>query len=208
MGVGAASIPDLIAIGFSRRAEDAAAAEPMAIKFIQRFSGIAHLGKISNDDIRELAGLEDFEILRAQALMELGRRAADRPAGDLDVVANERDVARLLSHLVGQKQEIFSVIFLDAKNQVMHYNDIHRGTLTMSPVGAREVFRAAVREGASSIIVAHNHPSGDPEPSPEDLDVTAKLVEAGKLLDIPLLDHVIIGDALRVVSLHKRGIIR
>ena len=207
-GVKAASPLDLIAIGFSRREDDAAAGEDMARKFVHRFPSIARMADISNDDIREFAGLEDFEILRSQALMEIGRRTAGATVGELDVVNDKEDVVRLLSHLKGQKQEHFCVIFLDAKNQVMRHADIHKGTLTMSPVGPREVFREAIREGASAIVVAHNHPSGDPEPSPEDIDATAKLVEVGKLLDIPLLDHVIIGDANRSVSLKRRGYIK
>jgi DNA repair protein RadC len=198
----------LYAVAFTRWEEDIDQADEMATKFCQRYSAIANLKDISPEEIHDMSGLEGFEILRAQALMELGRRAGVGTVGDLDVVENYEDVVKLLSHLQGVKQEHFCVIFLDAKNQVMRYSDIHKGTLTMSPVGPREVFREAIREGASSIIVAHNHPSGDPEPSPEDIDVTSKLVEVGKLLDIPLLDHVIIGSGRKAVSLKRRGYIK
>lgn len=207
-GVAAASPLDLIAIGFSRREDDAVEAESMARAVMRKFSNIAQLGDISNNDLKEFAGLEDFEILRAQALMELGRRTVSATAGELDVVNNKADAVRLLSHLKGQKQEHFCVIFLDVKNQVIRHEDIHKGTLSSSLVGVREIYRAALREGAASIIVAHNHPSGDPEPSPEDIDATLKLVEVGKLLDIRLLDHLIIGDSNRWVSLAEKGIIR
>ncbi len=175
---------------------------------MRKFSNIAQLGEISNNDLKEFAGLEDFEVLRAQALMELGRRTVSTTPNDLDVVNNKADAVRLLSHLRGLKQELFCVIFLDVKNQVIRHEDIHKGTLSMSVVGAREIYRAALREGAASIIVAHNHPSGDPEPSPEDIDATLKLVEVGKLLDIRLLDHLIIGDSNRWVSLAEKGVIR
>src|SRR5262249_42746108 len=95
--------------------------------------------------------------------------------------------------LTVEKREHFYAILLDSANHVMRKALIHIGTLTMSIVGPREIFREAVREGASSIIVAHNHPSGDPTPSPEDIESTKQLVQVGKLLDIPVLDHVIIG---------------
>jgi DNA repair protein RadC len=92
------------------------------------------------------------------------------------------------------KKEYFVAILLDAKNAVLRVAEIHVGTLTMSPVGGREVYREAVRDGASAVIVAHNHPSGDPTPSPEDRMVTEKLKQIGELLDIPLLDHLVIGE--------------
>jgi len=102
--------------------------------------------------------------------------------------------------------EHFVAVLVDAKNQVRRVCTVHIGTLTMSIVCPRDVFREAVKEGAAGVIVAHNHPSGDPTPSPEDVDITQKLVEAGKLLAIPLLDHVVIGDRA-FVSLRERGII-
>ncbi len=89
-------------------------------------------------------------------------------------------------------------MLLDAKNVVMRVAEIHVGTLTMSPVGPREVFREAIRDGASAIIVAHNHPSGDPTPSPEDRVVTERLKQVGALVDIPVLDHIVIGDKYAV----------
>jgi len=95
---------------------------------------------------------------------------------------------------------------LDAKNQLIRRADVHIGTANSSLVGAREVFREAVKDGAVGIIVAHNHPSGDPTPSPEDVAVTRQLRDAGKLLDIPLLDHVIIGES-RHVSLRRMGLL-
>jgi DNA repair protein RadC len=93
---------------------------------------------------------------------------------------------------------------LNSANGVIRKALIHIGTLTMSIVGPREIFREAVRDGASSIIVAHNHPSGDPSPSPEDIEITRILIDAGKLLDIPVLDHVIIGHR-RYSSLNEMG---
>jgi DNA repair protein RadC len=94
----------------------------------------------------------------------------------------------------GADREIFTVVTFDSKMNVTGVNICHIGTLNMSVVGGREVFKAAILNGASSIIVAHNHPSGDQTPSPEDWQVTSKLKEIGTLLDIPVMDHIIFGD--------------
>ncbi|HEY3781840.1 MAG TPA: DNA repair protein RadC [Fimbriimonadaceae bacterium] len=207
-GVGAASPVDLVAVGFSRRQEDAEDAEHMAREILKRYNQIGRILDISTQEMREYAGLEDFEALRAQALMELGRRAALAGKGEFDIVDCAEDVARILNHLHSEKREHVCVLMLDAQNQVIRWSTIHIGTLTMSMVGPREVFREAIREGASSIILAHNHPSGDTTPSPEDIEVTAKIAEIGKMLDIQLVDHIIIGDAKRAVSLRRKGLIK
>ena len=178
----------------------------MAREILQRYQQIGRLVDISTQEMQEYAGLEGFEALRAQALMELGRRAALGGKGEFDVVDCAEDVAQLLSHLHSEKREHVCVILLDAQNQVIRWSTIHIGTLTMSVVGAREVFREAIREGASSIILAHNHPSGDTTPSPEDIDVTNKIAETGKMLDIALVDHVIIGR--KPLSMRSKGYIK
>ena len=99
-----------------------------------------------------------------------------------------------MDHLRYEKREHFVVILLDAKNNIIRIAPVHVGTLTASVVGAREVFREAVRDGAAAIILVHNHPSGDPTPSPEDHEVTDHLVQVGDMLDIPVVDHVVIGE--------------
>lgn len=208
-GVQSASPIDLVAIGFSRREQDAVEGERCARDILQRCVKIAHLPDLSPAEINEVSGLETFEILRVQALIELGRRSALAKDGEFTVTDCPEDVAQLLSHLRNEKREHFCVIMLDAQNQIIRWTTIHIGTLTMSVVGPREVFREAVRDGACSIIVAHNHPSGDPTASPEDIEVTRKLAEIGKLLDIPLLDHIIIVFGSRKpVSLRALGIIK
>jgi DNA repair protein RadC len=115
-------------------------------------------------------------------------------------------VSYLRQQLRDEKREHFIVVLLDAKNKVIRHVTVHIGTLTSSIVGPREVFREAIREGASGIILAHNHPSGDPEPSIEDVSITRKLAEIGHVLDIPVLDHVILGE-FKVVSLRQEGVI-
>ena len=176
----------------------------MARKILQRFQRLQALGDAAAQDLSELTGLESFEVLRAQALIELGRRTALASRGEVTHIESKDDVEAALDFLRFEKREHFVAILLDAKNAILRIATIHIGTLTSSLVGPREVFREAIRDGASSIIVAHNHPSGNPEPSPEDLEVTRHLVQIGKMLDIPVLDHVIIGER-RSVSLQSRG---
>ena len=178
----------------------------MSRRMLARFTGIQALGDASAVDIAEMTGLEGFEVLRCQALVELGRRIGGAGKGPVTEITCAEDVFHLLEHLRHEKREHFYAIMLDSKNGVIRSHPVHIGTVNMSIVGPREVFREAIRDGAASLIVAHNHPSGDPTPSPEDIDVTARLVEVGAMLDIPLLDHVIIGQT-RWTSLKEKGVL-
>jgi len=149
-------------------------------------------------------GLSAHAGRRLAAAFELGRRVqrAARPARTR--VASAEDVFALLGgELRGVERETFHVLLLDGKHALKRCEIVSVGSLTSSIVHPREVFRAAVREAAAAIVCAHNHPSGDPEPSAEDVDVTRRLASAGKLVGIPLLDHVVIGDG-RYVSLRER----
>ena len=192
-GLSTGSVVDLLALGFSRDSESANSAEPMARNMLLRYEKLVGLGEAGFQEISDMTGLDRFEVMRALALIEIGRRIAQTSRGKLDEVSVPEDVFRRLVHLKNERREHFVVVLLDSKGQIQRIAPIHVGTVNMSLVGAREVFREAVRDGASSIIVAHNHPSGDPTPSPEDIEVTSKLVEVGELLDIPVLDHLIIG---------------
>ena len=116
------------------------------------------------------------------------------------------DIVELFAYLKHEKKEHFCAVFLDAKNMVIRTATIHIGTQTSSIVAPADVFREALREGAVSVVVAHNHPSGDPTPSAEDIIVTDRLVELGRLLNIPVLDHVVIGER-KSVSFRERGLI-
>lgn len=113
--------------------------------------------------------------------------------------------AREIMRLDCQAQEVFAVFMLDTKNRIIAAHEVTRGSLNASIVHPREVFKATIMANASSIICFHNHPSGNPNPSREDLSVTDRLVKAGRILDIPVLDHVIIGEPGSFVSLKERG---
>ena len=130
-----------------------------------------------------------------------------RPAGDLPTISCPDDVRRLLApEMAPLAQEQLRVLLLDAKNRVIGQRVIYQGNVSSCQVRVAEVLRPAVIEAAPHVIVAHNHPSHDPTPSPEDVAATMDIAQAAKLLDIDLLDHVVIGGD-RAVSLKDRGLI-
>ena len=207
VGVRAASVVDLVAISFSRRADDVPSAEIPSRKLIQRFQSLHGLSQASASDLRAATGLDDFEVLRALSLMEVGRRMSNAGVGPKETIDSSHDVFVRMDWLRAEKREHFIAILLDAKANILREATIHIGTLTASMVGGREVFREAIRDGAASVIVVHNHPSGDPTPSPEDEAVTRELVKVGRILDIPVQDHVIIGDR-QYFSFADEGLMR
>jgi DNA repair protein RadC len=145
---------------------------------------------------------------RIVAAIELGRRAAAQPLERGERVRGPGDVHALFgARLKPLRQEEFHVIMLDARHRLLSTLLVTRGTADTSLVHPREVFRDAIKEGASGVILVHNHPSGDPRPSPEDRSVTHQLSDAGNLVGIPVLDHVIIGDG-RYVSMAEEGALR
>ena len=122
-------------------------------------------------------------------------------------ISSPKDIASLLiNEMVNLKQEVFKLILLNTKNIVIGTKDIFKGTLNSSIVHPREVFKEAIQRGSANVIVCHNHPSGDPSPSKEDIDITIRLKECGNIIGIGLLDHIIIGNN-KYVSLKEKGII-
>lgn len=204
LGPGGASPVDLLAVALARREEDAS--DDVARELLLKKSGIRKLGELSPQELKDEAGLEAFEAWRFLAAVEIGRRIGGAGKGTPISIDGPEDVEDLFSYLRHEKREHFCAVFLDAKNFVMRTATIHIGTQTASLVAPADVYREALREGAVGLIVVHNHPSGDPTPSAEDIVVTERLAEVGKLLDLPLLDHIIIGDR-KSVSFKKRGLI-
>jgi len=204
LGVKAASNIDLLAIALTREVRDLEAGEANAQK-IARQLGASRLLDVSAGDLKAMAGLEAYEAARVLAAIELGRKLAGQGTVKTDEITSKEAAYAVFAHLADETQENFCVAFLDAKAKLLTTRTIHKGTLTMSVVGPREVFREAVRENAAMIVLAHNHPSGDPTPSPEDGRVTRKLVEVGEALDIPVVDHIVVGHDGRYVSLREKG---
>ena len=150
-------------------------------------------------DVKELAktkGLGRAKAATIIAALELGRRVASAEPLMRDSIASPEDgVALLMPRLRYESKEHFLVVLLNSKNKVLEIEQISEGSLNSSVVHPREVFAPAVLHHAAAILTAHNHPSGDPTPSKEDKDLTNTLVQAGKYMGIPVLDHIIIGDA-------------
>jgi DNA repair protein RadC len=141
-----------------------------------------------------------------KAALELGRRLLAENPDERPQVRSPTDAANLvLSEMSLLEQEHMRVLLLDTKNRVVASEDVYKGSLNTSLIRVGEIFRKAIRANSASLIVVHNHPSGDPTPSPEDVAVTRQIVEAGKLLDVDVLDHLIIGQQ-RFVSLKERGL--
>ena len=139
------------------------------------------------------------------AALELGRRIASLAPEERSQISCPQDAASLLiAEMEPLVQENLVVLLLNTRNQVVARRTIYIGTVNSSAVRPAEVLRPAIRENAPSIIVAHNHPSGDPTPSPEDISVTRDLIAAGKLMDIELLDHLVIGHGGRFTSLKEK----
>jgi DNA repair protein RadC len=165
----------------------------MAERLLTKFGGMAGLAQASLDELAQQRGMGQAKATQVKAALELGKRLAVSPGGRLQV-RSPADVANLLMMEMGLlEQEHLRTVLLDTKNYVMRVHNVYIGSLNSAAVRVGEIFREAIRSNCASIIVVHNHPSGDPTPSPEDVRTTELIIEAGKLLDIEVLDHLVIG---------------
>jgi DNA repair protein RadC len=175
-----------------------------ARRLIERFGSLLALARAHPTELR-VAGLGPSVAPRVTAAAELGRRVARELPADPWLIRTPTDVAEPLVDAMGAlEREELRVLLLDTKNVVTGERTVYRGNLAGSSVRVGEVYRDAVRSCAAAVIVAHNHPSGDTTPSGEDLRITAELAQAGRLLDIELLDHLVIGRG-RWASLRALG---
>lgn len=168
------------------------------------------LRRLARSDPAALEAVPGIGPARSAALaaaFELGRRAAAEPGRRSARVRGPRDVHRRLGPALRDlRQEEFWAVYLDTQNRVLEERRLTVGLLDVSLIDPREVFRPALTLAARSVLLVHNHPSGDPEPSEEDAEVTRQLAAAGELLGIPVRDHVVVGDG-RYVSLMERGLL-
>jgi DNA repair protein RadC len=202
-GAGALATSELLALLIGAGRPGASAAD-VGRAVVTRF-GQAGLARASVDDLRSVPGCGQATGARIVAALELGRRLAAAPTEEAPWIRGPADAADLLlPGMSALDQEHLRVMLLNTKNRLVAVHEVYKGSVSASLLRVGEVYREAVRRNAPAIIVAHNHPSGDPSPSPEDIQVTRRLVEAGRLLDIELLDHLIIGDG-DWVSLRERG---
>lgn len=178
----------------------------IAERLLITFDGLPGLARAGVTEIQEIRGVGPAKAVQIKAALEMGRRVLTAAPEERPKVTSPADAAGLLmSEMMFLEQEHLRLILLDTRNGVLGTPTVYVGSLNTSVVRVAELFRAALKENAAAMIVAHNHPSGDPSPSPEDVQVTRKLVEAGQLLDISVLDHIIIGRQ-RFVSLKERGL--
>ncbi len=178
----------------------------LAERLLSQFQDLPGLARASVAELMNVKGVGPAKAVEIKAALEVGRRLLASAPQERSRVASPADAANLLmSEMMFLEQEHLRLILLDTRNRVLNTPTIYIGSLNTSVVRIGELFRAAIKENAAAFIVAHNHPSGDPSPSPEDVNVTRQIVQAGKLLDIELLDHIIIGHQ-RFVSLKERGL--
>lgn len=174
-------------------------------KLIQHFDGLRMLKHATLEELTSLKGIGKAKAIQLLASLELGKRIATLQEVERYVIRSPEDGANyVMEEMRFLSQEHFVCIYLNTKNQVLFRKTIFIGSLNSSIVHPREVFKEALKRSAASIICVHNHPSGDPTPSREDIDVTKRLVECGKMMGIELLDHIIIGEK-RYVSLKEKG---
>ena len=175
---------------------------------LYREKGILAIAQMGARELSAIKGVGPAKAATILAAVELGRRLAMKEAARRMIVHGPADAAHYaMPRLRFESKEHFAVLLLNTKNHVLAMPVISVGTLSASIVHPREVFQAAISHAAASMILVHNHPSGDPTPSPEDIAVTRRMAEAGKVMDIPVLDHIILGDD-KFISLKEKGMIQ
>lgn len=166
----------------------------LASRVLHEVGGIAALSRVGAGALEQMSGLGPGKASRIMAAVELGRRVVTRPLPRGARIGSSREVdAALRPRLAGADVEHFVAIALDAKNRPIGEVEIARGGLSACPVSPADVFRALLREAAAGVVFVHNHPSGEPSPSADDVALTERLRRAGELLGVRVLDHVIIG---------------
>ncbi len=169
------------------------------------FGSLDGIGRAGDAELRRLVGMGPAKIASLRAALELGTRHARAPLRPGERLGGPEQVyAHFAGRLRGVRQEVFTVLLLDTRHRLIREVEVSRGSLNQSLVHPREVYAPALRESAASILVVHNHPSGDPQPSREDHEVTRRLARVGRILGIPLLDHVVIA-AQGYCSFARRG---
>lgn len=177
------------------RADRAGSRRAIASALVASAGGLAALSRASPRELAQVRGVSPASALRIAASFELGRRAA-ACAAPRDRIANAEDLHALLApRVAGLAQEVFIVVGIDIRNRLLDVVEIAKGGLHMVEVHPREVFRPLIRMAAAGGLVAHNHPSGDPTPSLEDIALTRRLRDVGGVVGIPIVDHVVLASA-------------
>lgn len=195
-GAGSLSNAELLAIIIRTGTRDATSVE-VGRKIIEYLDNdLSYFHQMDVLELQRNPNLSGVGIVKAcqiKAAIELGRRMKPQDLPEIKITSPQDVVGLLMDGMQYLKQECFKIIMVDTKNKVIKIEEISRGTLNSSLVHPREVFVKAIKQHAAAIVLAHNHPSGDTEPSAEDKSITRRLVEAGELIGISVLDHIIIG---------------
>jgi DNA repair protein RadC len=207
LGAAALTTAELLAILIGTGRSGASAPEVAATLLAQGGPDLPRLARRTAAELASVAGIGRAKAARVVAALELGRRLLEDGRPDRPRIRSPADVYRWFApRLADLAAEEFHVLALDSQSGVLRDLLVTRGILNSSLVHPREVFRGAIAESAAGIIVVHNHPSGDPTPSADDRAVTRQLVEAGRVLDVPVYDHVVVG-ASRYVSFAEAGLL-
>lgn len=178
----------------------------LAADALEQCGRLGGLARMPFRELSKLKGIGPAKAAELHACFELGRRVTQLEPEEKPQIKSPADAARLLSDMTRLEQEEMRTLLLDTKNRVLARPRVYQGSVHTTVVRIGELFREAVRANASGIILAHNHPSGDPTPSPEDAAITREIVKAGALLDIEVLDHLVIGAQGKFTSLKERGL--
>jgi DNA repair protein RadC len=207
MGAGKLSNAELLALllGTGTRSRSATALADCILSVTP--DGVDGLSECTVEELARISGVGVAKACRIAAAVELGKRLATSPKNKRVRVSSPNEVAKLfvesMRHL---KQECFRVLLLNIKNEIVAIEEVSVGNINSSIADSREVFRPAIRRGSASIILAHNHPSGNPEPSGADIEATKRLMDAGDILGVKVIDHIVIGDG-NFVSMRQDNLI-
>ena len=205
-GAEALSTAELLAIVL-RTGTTRQSALGLAQSLLARHNGLAGLARLSFADLQRENGIGEAKAAEIKAVIQLAIRFRDLGGQERPIVSQPSHVYALLGPEMSLlDQEHLRVLLVDTRNRLVSLSEVYKGTVNQAQVRVAEVFREAIRQNTPNVILVHNHPSGDPSPSPDDVKLTKSLVEVGKQLDILLLDHIIIGDR-RYASLQELGYI-
>jgi DNA repair protein RadC len=204
LGPGVLTDAELLAI-LLRVGKKGASALQIGQRLLFVFEGLTGLQKATFTELCNVEGVGPAKAAQLKAAVEVGRRLAREAPKERVIITGPQDVADQVQYKMGHlDQEELWVLLLDSRNQLIRIEQLYRGTLNSSSVRPAEIFRTGIRHNAAALIVVHNHPSGDPAPSPEDVQLTRTLIDAGHLIEMPVLDHVVVGirGTISIKSLH------
>lgn len=204
LGPGVLTDAELLAI-LLRVGKKGSSAVQIGQRLLYDFEGLHGLQKATFTELCGVEGVGPAKAAQIKAAIEVGRRLARFTPNEKVVISSPQDVAEQVQYkMANLDQEELWVLLLDTRNQLLRVEPLYRGTLNSSSVRPAEVFRTGIRHNAAALIIVHNHPSGDPAPSPEDVQLTRTLIEAGLLIEMPVLDHVVVGirGTISIKSIH------